>query len=336
MRRTLIALIVAASGCSASAPVALFSGAVLNPLAGPQDLHAQGGMVYWHEIVDHNTTRGPIKAMPADGGTPTVLVDIAFGDLAFDADSLYYEVADASQAGIDVMKLPLAGGAATQIAYLPTPGSWGASPVAGGYLFIMADHNPHAIVWAIRTTGGTPIQFAMMTDGDWPDGHIFVPEMVADQTNLYWLAPATNYGLEDMPDHTGGTFVKSPIAGGAPTKIGTLATGKLLGTVAQDGSAFYYAWSTDASTIPGGIDKIDAAGNDTELVSGSVNPHAMAFSGDTLYWSDLQTAPYQVLATHGPGEQQVLATGATPTHYLSVDGNRLFWLDDTTLWSLQL
>jgi hypothetical protein len=326
MRSSLLGLFVVAAGCSPSVPVALFSGAMINPNAGAQDLHAQGGMVYWHEIVGQNTTMGPIKTMPVTGGTPVVLADMTFGDIAFDADSLYYEVNDTG--GIDVMKLPLAGGAATQIAYLPTPEGWGAGPVANGNLFIMVGQEPNPIIWAVPTSGGDPQPFAKMTDGDWPSSRNYSPGMVADQSNLYWSAPNTNF--------MGATFLEAPLAGGAPTKIGTLAVGRIIDRLAIDHGTFYYSWYTDPNKLPGGIEQIDASGNQTELVSGSVKPGAMVFSGSTVYWTEQWTAPFRLMATHAPGDQLVVASGMTPVRFLSVDGGRLFWLDATTLWSLQL
>jgi hypothetical protein len=226
--------------------------------------------VYWasNTAVDGGTV-GSVTRVPTGGGAPEPLatVPMSIGDIAVDATSVYFTAADDS-----VRKTPLAGGGGTTVSTGPAPAT-GTGP---GPLAIDATN----IYWLVYATGGPPALGAIFSAplGGGPPATVLSPllasSMAIDASHVYWLAEGTGGG---------GSISSTPKGGGASTVV--VGDPKTPSRFRVYGSSLYWTSGFDANGAVSTAGVASVRGSPTPLVSGQVDPSAIAVDASGLYFA---------------------------------------------------
>jgi hypothetical protein len=341
MYRLALTLALFASACSAAlpAPPPPPTGplAVAINIHGGRDLHAENGVVYWHELSAGESYQGAIYRTPIGGGEFGVLVDKgAYGDVAYDGGNAYYWVDDPAGKAIDLMRIPLSGGTPTKISVVPLVGFWGGTPIGAGKAFLMAEGQMVLDILAVPLAGGDPQPFASQNDGgDWNTSTKIIPTFAVDDNDLYWFAPSPHYRDFMMPpSETGGALLRAPFSGGPGKRFAQIPDASTFDAIAADKTGVYYSFTPYPSGGERGINHVDAAGNTTPVVSGAGTKQMLAKDG-TLYWLQADTAPYGVMASRD-GQTTLIAADPKPPQYLTLDEHNVYYVDADTIWQAAL
>jgi len=186
------------------------------------------------------------------------------------------------------------------------------------------------------TTTGSSIPGGTVNVCPGQDAGVFVlaskqntSDVATDGTWVYWIA--LGFG-------PGGSFLKVPICGGTPMRLGTFED--LTGGFAIDSTNIY--WTNFASSPYGAIWEAPLDGGPSViLASGQATPNGIVVQDSVLYWSNsgssegsddgsIEMLPLDDASADGGGIINLAVNQAYPS-LLAVAGDRICWTTSSTL-----
>ena len=195
----------------------------------PADLQTDGATLWWVAL---SSLR--IRSVPVSGGTLSDVVAIGSRPYAAASDALFFWQGDLSSS-FQLMRLDLAGGAATQIdgAINPYP-----MITSGGIVF----YGKGSLLESRPTTGGAVTDIAMF-DNDCRS-RCAMPELLAVGANYLFVAATLTYVDGGDPNQIPVVF-RVPVSGGTPELI---ATPSNVPTLAAASDLPYWSTGNDVFT----------------------------------------------------------------------------------------
>ena len=189
-----------------------------------------------------NRTDGKLSRIPRGGGTPTVLATGQYyaGQMALDADNLYWLDGGNVLSPGGVIKMPLAGGTYTEfVTGEPSP----ICMVLDATNVYWSDYSPHFIK-KVPKAGGDVVVLVSEDNAD------RASNLAIDSKNLYWTSLVG-----------GGTVFKLPLAGTSVAAIAEGVTGvDNAGSLTAGNGNVYFISSPQAIRNPQTIRKVSSAG----------------------------------------------------------------------------
>jgi hypothetical protein len=234
-----------------------------------------------------NPSGGKVLKVAKSGGTPTVLASNQNPfSIAIDGDSIYwttYTTSGCPEYGGPcapdgaVMKAPLTGGAAKQLAsHLEHPGNV-AVDATNVYWTVTGDNYFNGAVFKVPRDGGTPMALAQHQLG-------VRAEIALSATNVYWVQ------VKQADGGGGNALVTVPIQGGAITEVADA-----VGLLRADGTSIYLFDQY-------GIVKQPFDGGSSTRIGGlgRVQPVALAFDTTNIYWSNQLPYDGSIMTLNAP------------------------------------
>jgi hypothetical protein len=275
----------------------------------PQNLVVDSGYVYWANV----DTRWLMK-IPTQGGPPVTLAPLTYykSQVAVEAANVYWS--DKMGTGFVIRRAGLDGTNPTPI--VSDPGLVVFAVNRDGIYWITANN---ALMRADLAGGA---QMMLLPPMFMPS--MSAPELVADDRNLYWIAPNESGCLACA------SVMMMPDSGGQPIALMATQDGTL-SNLALDPTHVYWLGNNKMSAMRAGIDSriVEAAW------PGQI--WAVSFAADTsgLYWTD---GAGSVLAGQpGLASPRVLGTvGGPPRPAIGLDAISVYWVGftdhGTVLW----
>ncbi len=227
-------------------PVAIASGPI-----SPQFVAVDDTNLYWTQsssVVAWNKSTGAISTLAYNQAFPAGIV--------VDSANLYWanDVADGG-----LMRMPLDGGAPTEIVYAPNP-----------YRLVLS---PTTVYWVEPFTSF--ILFAPRTGGAratfYYDTNYEVADLAIDDNNLYYTEKSSLGPVEVLP-----------LDGGAKSML-TRDNGTQ--GVVSDGTYVYYASANGGSAVDGEIVRVPIDGGAPTVLATGGFPEEIAIDATSVYWT---------------------------------------------------
>jgi hypothetical protein len=224
----------------------------------------------------------------ACGAPPTVLASVpatASLGVAVDATSVYWTTTTG-----DVNKVPIGGGAKTQLA--STQGYGVGIAVDATHVYYASG----STVSKVPIGGGPSVLLASSQNQSW--------SIAIDATDVYWV--------NRLPC----SVSRVPKAGGAVTVLANPG-GVCQSGMAIDAGNVYWASLTDVMSVP-------KAGGATTTLATNQNPGGIAADGTSVYWT---TGDKVVRAPVGGGTPVTLSSMQSNAMAITVDAGSVYWID---------
>jgi hypothetical protein len=285
---------------------------VANSMVPIRQIVASGGTLYWLEFGPAGDSMSAIRSVPGGGGPiGTVLsgFNAGVGTFAVDTTNVYYTIpAGPNAVGlVDLVAMPLAGGAATTLASAISPPF---KVISAGARIVWIDGVQQ--VWSIAVGGGSPLSLATVSPGG---GGPY--DLAFDGTNVVWTeassvgTPAQAGAVRAVPP-TGGTVTTLYQSSDLPQQL-AIDPASRVNWIESNGQ---------------GLARIArlGAGNAPQTVADGISssPSTFVVAGGALIVPDLYRL--KSISLSG-GLPSTLVVDTWPIANLATDGTSLVWND---------
>jgi hypothetical protein len=285
---------------------------VANSTVPIQQIVASGGTLYWLEFSPGANSMSAIRSVPGGGGPiKTVLsgFNAGVGTFAVDAANVYYTIpAGPNAVGlVDLLAMPLAGGAPTTLASAISPPF---KLISAGAHIVWFDRVNR--VWSMPVGGGSPVSLVTVSP---PGGGPY--DVAFDGTNVVWIE-ASNVGTPTQS----GAIRAAPPTGGTVTTL--YQSSDLPQQLAID-PASRVNWIESNGQGLARIARL-GAGNVPQTVADGISssPPTLVVAGGALILPDLYRLKSVPLSG---GLPSTLVADTWPIGNLATDGTSLVWND---------
>ena len=294
--------------CTNTCPDGCSAGRCFKTLVKPTGLSTIASIaVNDHDLYYLDRQDGNVSRMPRGGGTATIIATGQYygGELALDADTLFWlDEGNVSDTG-GVIRMPLSGGPYTEfVTGEPNP----LVIALDANNVYWTDYTPH-FVKKVPKKGGNGDVVVIVSEDD-ADG---ANSLALDDTNLYWTSLVG-----------GGSIFKAPLSGGSPVSIASniLGVDQEFHLATTHGSIYFL----NTALPPQHLFKVGPNGGTVTTVADTESASALTADDGAIYVNGMPKGFISRIDLN-TGVATPLAEEQRDAIKMVIQGNDLFWLN---------